>query len=104
MSTRGHPGKGSDSLTRTQAGEGVATDKGDSLCIDQTCNCIKDNGSQDLPGGPAAIAPYSQCRGPRFNPWSGNYVSQTTTKSPHTATKIQRIQRKKENNGRLTVK
>ena len=25
-----------------------------------------------LPGGPEAKAPCSQCRGPRFNSWSGN--------------------------------
>ena len=24
------------------------------------------------PGGPVAETPHSQCRGPRFNPWSGN--------------------------------
>ena len=26
----------------------------------------------DFPGGPVAKIPYSQCRGPVFNPWSGN--------------------------------
>ena len=26
----------------------------------------------DFPGGPLAKTPYSQCRGPGFNPWSGN--------------------------------
>ena len=25
-----------------------------------------------FPGGPGAKSPYSQCRGPRFDPWSGN--------------------------------
>ena len=34
-----------------------------------------------FPGGPVAGTPYSQCMGPRFNPWSGNY-------SPHATTKI----------------
>ena len=28
--------------------------------------------SEDFPGGPVAKTPSSQCRGPRFNPWSGN--------------------------------
>ena len=27
---------------------------------------------QDLPGGPVAKTQRSQCRGPGFNPWSGN--------------------------------
>ena len=26
----------------------------------------------DFPGGPVAETLSSQCRGPRFNPWSGN--------------------------------
>ena len=26
----------------------------------------------DFPGGPVAKTPSSQCRGPGFNPWSGN--------------------------------
>ena len=26
----------------------------------------------DFPGGPVGKAPCSQCRGPRFDPWSGN--------------------------------
>ena len=36
----------------------------------------------DLPGGPVAETPYSQCRRLGFNPWSWNYV-------PHATTKIQ---------------
>ena len=28
--------------------------------------------SEDFPGGPVAKILSSQCRGPRFNPWSGN--------------------------------
>ena len=27
---------------------------------------------QDFLGGPVARTPHSQCRGPRFDPWSGN--------------------------------
>ena len=26
----------------------------------------------DFPGGPLGKTPHSQCRGPRFDPWSGN--------------------------------
>ena len=28
--------------------------------------------SGDFPGGPGSKAPCSQCRGPGFDPWSGN--------------------------------
>ena len=28
--------------------------------------------TRDFPGGSAAKAPRSQCRGPGFDPWSGN--------------------------------
>ena len=36
----------------------------------------------DFLGGPVAKTPHSQCRGPRFNPWSGNWshVSQRRSK------------------------
>jgi len=30
------------------------------------------NTVKDFPGGPLAKTPCSQCRGPRFKPWSGN--------------------------------
>ena len=42
---------------------------------------------RDFPGGPAAKTPCCQCRGPRFNPWSGNYIPHVTTEDPHAATK-----------------
>ena len=29
-------------------------------------------GFRDFPGGPVAKTPSCQCRGPGFNPWSGN--------------------------------
>ena len=35
------------------------------------CQCLRD-GSWNFPGGPAAKIPRPQCRGPRFDPWSGN--------------------------------
>ena len=45
----------------------------------QYCDCnnmlTKLQGSemlpQDFPGGPVGKTPCSQCRGPRFDPWSG---------------------------------
>ena len=30
------------------------------------------NELKEFPGGPGAETPCSQCRGPGFNPWSGN--------------------------------
>ena len=55
--------------------------------------------STDFPGGPVAKRnPHYQCRGPEFNPWSGNYIPHATTKSlrattkiPHVATKTWKI-------------
>ena len=32
----------------------------------------KNKSLQGFPGGPVAKAPRSQCRGPRFDPWSGD--------------------------------
>ena len=43
--------------------------------------------TRDFPGGPVAKTPCSQWRGPRFNPWSGNWIPRAATKSPHAATK-----------------
>ena len=39
-----------------------------------------------FPGGPVGKTPHSQCRGPGFNPWSGNYAA---IKRSHATTKIQ---------------
>ena len=33
---------------------------------------IYKNKDGDLPGGPVAKTPWSHCRGPGFNSWSGN--------------------------------
>ena len=41
----------------------------------------------DFPGGPVAKTPCSRCRGPRFDPWSENYIPHAATKSSHAATK-----------------
>ena len=35
-----------------------------------------------FPGGPLAKTLSSQCRGPRFNPWSENEIPYATTKEP----------------------
>ena len=34
---------------------------------------------RDVPGGPVAKTLSSQCRGPRFNPWSGSWIPHATT-------------------------
>ena len=36
----------------------------------------------DFPGGPVAKTPRSQCRGPRSDPWSGNWILHAATKDP----------------------
>ena len=41
----------------------------------------------DFPGGPAVKIPCSQCRGPGFDPWSGNYIPHAATKIPHATMK-----------------
>ena len=45
----------------------------------------------DIPGGPLAKTLFSQCKGPRFNSWSGNYIHipHATTKILYVATKTQ---------------
>ena len=45
---------------------------------------------RDFPAGPVAKTPHSQCRGSRFSPWLGNWISHTTTKSSHAGTKYPR--------------
>ena len=36
--------------------------------------------SQEFLGGAVAKTPYNECKGPGFNPCSGNQILQTTTK------------------------
>ena len=43
----------------------------------------------DFPGGPVIKSLCPQHRGPKFNPWSANYILQAATKSPHQAIMIQ---------------
>ena len=40
-----------------------------------------------FPGGPVAKTLPSQCRGPRFEPWSRNWILQAATKNSHSVTK-----------------
>ena len=37
--------------------------------------------------GPVAVTPHSQCRGPGFNIWLGNWIPHASTKSSRAATK-----------------
>ena len=46
-----------------------------------TISLLKRHLLQDFPGGPAAKTLHSQCRGPGFDPWSGNYIPQASTRS-----------------------
>ena len=57
---------------------------------------IEDGLSGDFPGDPAVKTPSSQCRGPGFDPWSGNYkpharlrVCMWQLKIPHAVTKTE---------------
>ena len=40
----------------------------------------------DFPHGLVAKTPCSQCRGPRFNPWSGKWIPQMAIMSSQAAT------------------
>ena len=42
---------------------------------------------RDFPGSPVAQTLLFQCREPRFDPWSGNYIPHAVTKISHAATK-----------------
>ena len=47
---------------------------------------------EDFPAGLVAMTPCSQCRGPRFDPWSGNQVPHAAIKSSYAVTKTQHNQ------------
>ena len=49
----------------------------------------------NFPGGPVAKAPLSQCRGPGFNVWSGNWIPHATANGSYSTTKTQCSQIKK---------
>ena len=40
---------------------------------------LSEHSSWDFPGGPVAKTPCSQCRGPGFDPWSGNKIPHVLT-------------------------
>ena len=42
---------------------------------------------RDFLGGPVAKTPPSQCRGPGFDPWSGNEIAHAAMKILHAAAK-----------------
>ena len=39
---------------------------------ESTHSIVKSQEERDFPGGAVDKTPHSQCRGPGFNPWSGN--------------------------------
>ena len=41
----------------------------------------------DFPGGPVTKTLHSQCKGPRFDPWSRNSIPHAAIKSSHASTK-----------------
>ena len=47
--------------------------------------------SGDFPGGRVAKTLCSQCRGHRFDPWSGNWIPQATTKKSHVSQQRSKI-------------
>ena len=51
-------------------------------CCELLSACERVN-SGDFPSSPMAKTPRSQCWGPRFNPWSGNWIPHATTKTWH---------------------
>ena len=53
---------------------------------------------RDFPGGPAVTTPLYRCRGPGFDPWSGNQIPYATTKSLNAASKTWHSQTLKNNN------
>ena len=46
-----------------------------------TMSLLKRHLLQDFPGGPVAKTLHSRCRGPGFDPWSGSYIPQASTRS-----------------------
>ena len=47
---------------------------------------LKDD-ERDFRGGSVPKNPHSQCRGPRCDPWPGNWIPDAATKSSHATTK-----------------
>ena len=42
--------------------------------------------TRDFTAGLVAESPHSQCRGPEFDFWSGNWIPHAATKNSHAAT------------------
>ena len=57
-------------------------------------NSRRDEG--DFPGGPLDKTPCFQCRGPEFDPWSGNYIPHALTKSWYSQKILKKKKKKKE--------
>ena len=55
----------------SEPGDYFSVSGAQTTCLDSLGNHQKCR-FQDFPGDPVAKTLYSQCRGPRFNPWSGN--------------------------------
>ena len=56
---------------------GSGKTKGEPFRVKET----KDSSTKDFPGGP--VATRCQRRGPRFHPWSGNWILYSATKTRH---------------------
>ena len=56
---------------------------GSELSFETSGNSCFINHVRDIPSGAADKTLSSQCRGPRFDPWSGNYIPHATTKTQH---------------------
>ena len=64
------------------AGDGTACPK-----VKKHLYCKREHRHRDFSGGPAVQTPCSQCKGSRFNPWSGNEILYATAKDPAVKTK-----------------
>ena len=51
---------------------GMGNAKGEARGLRADGPMILENQRWEFPGGPEAMTLHSQCRGPRFDPWSGN--------------------------------
>ena len=75
----------------TESGHG--TDGAESL-VSGRFLFSKSRKSWDFPGCSMAKTSSSQCRGPRFNPWSGNWIPYAATKSSMPQLKIPNAENK----------
>ena len=73
------------------------------FCASLSSCLIRDNNTDlkklfwgDFPGGPVDKTQSSQCRGPGFNPWSGNKIPHAATKTEYATTKTRQSQINKD--------